>query len=180
MLAKAAESTCAHPSIAVNGGWGEAPKFPAPLALEFLLSRQTLQRLSEAEIDRSASLDAMAAGGIYDHLGGGFHRYSSGRTLARAPLREDALRQRPACPVLPARLATAGRARYRRVAEETLDYLLRRMSHAGGGFFSAEDADSQGKEGAFYVWTHGSDPRRPDRQRKLDLFETTYGVTADG
>ena len=115
--------------------------------------------------------EAMARGGIYDQLGGGFARYSRGPRLGGAALREDALRQRPA-----ARRLRAGGARPlgERVAGETADFLVRELGTAEGGFASALDADSEGEEGRFYVWTpeqldDGSAPTtapgRPRRSR---------------
>ena len=163
----------------VNGGWGGAPKFPQPLVLEPLLARQTAGHQPELQVEIETTLDAMAAGGIYDHLGGGFHRYSTDERwlvphfekmlydnaqLARCYLHAWQLTRKP---------------RYRRVVEETLEYLLREMSHSDGGFFSAQDADSEGKEGTFYVWTL-EDIRQALVPEEADLIAATYGMTAQG
>ena len=106
---RASRSTPPRPRVAasfdpVNGGWGGAPKFPQPMTIEFLLRRHVASGDPEPLEAMLRSLEAMAAGGIHDQLGGGFHRYATDAHLARAPLRADALRQRPAragvCPCL--------------------------------------------------------------------------------
>jgi uncharacterized protein len=128
------------------GGFGHAPKFPPASGLEFLLRRGALEPVL-------LTLDGMAAGGMHDLVGGGFHRYSvDERWLVphfEKMLYDNALLA-PA--YLHAWLAT-GEERYRTVAERTLDYLLRELRLAGGGFASSQDADTDGVEGLTYTWT---------------------------
>jgi uncharacterized protein len=163
-LAEAVTTLLSHGDRA-NGGFGRAPKFPPSDSLELLLSRRT----GLEHVERT--LDAMLAGGIYDQVGGGFARYAVDSAWL-VPHFEKMLYDN-------ALLARAylhgwqvlGRERYRRVCEETLDWLLREMRGPEGGFYSAYDADSEGEEGKFYVWT-------PDEIRAV--LESTAAVGARG
>src|SRR4029079_2847415 len=128
------------------GGWGSAPKFPPASTIEFLLRRGELEPAAK-------TLDGMALGGMYDLLGGGCHRYSvDERWLVphfEKMLYDNAL-------LVPAYLhgwLVTGTERYREVAEETLDYMLRELRLDDGGFASAQDADTDGVEGLTYTWT---------------------------
>ena len=137
------------------GGFGPAPKFPQPQLVELCLRHHRADRRRGRRSPwRRRPWAAMAAGGIYDHLGGGFARYSTDATLDGAALREDALRPGRAGAGLS---CTPGRsratARWLQVVEETVDYVLSDLASPGGGLYSAEDADSEGEEGRFYVWT---------------------------
>ena len=162
-----------------HGGFGNRPKFPPSMSLSFLLrehARTGNQRLLEAV---ELTLDRMACGGIYDHLGGGFHRYSvDERWLVphfEKMLYDNALLSRI---YLDAWLVT-GKPLYRQVVEETLGYVMREMTDSSGGFYSTQDADSEGVEGKFFVWT-------PEEVTRLlgeedgGIFCAFYDITPEG
>ncbi|MCP4591734.1 MAG: thioredoxin domain-containing protein [bacterium] len=161
------------------GGFGQAPKFPPSGAIGVLL-RQHAHTGDEKLLQiAAATLDRMAYGGMYDQLGGGFHRYSTDRRWLvphfEKMLYDNALLARA---YLEAWQVT-GSDLYRRIARETLDYVLRDMTDRRGGFHSSEDADSEGEEGKFFVW-------RPAEIKGLlgeqegTLFCEYYGVTEAG
>ena len=161
------------------GGFGGAPKFPSSLSLSFLMRYWKKAGSKKALEMVETTLEKMANGGIFDHVGGGFHRYSvDDRWLIphfEKMLYDNALLSRT---YVEAYQAT-GKERYRSVAESILDYILREMRSPEGGFCSAEDADSEGEEGKFYVWTR--DQIKEVLGKELGTpFCAFYGVDQQG
>jgi uncharacterized protein YyaL (SSP411 family) len=160
------------------GGWGDAPKFPQAMALEFLLHHSVKHKNDEYLKLIHHCLQAMARGGMYDVVGGGFSRYSTDSHW-RVPhfgkmLYDNALLVRA---YLHAWQVTKEPA-YKRIVEETLDFISREMTHELGGFYSSLDADSEGEEGKFYVWT--LDEIRDVLKDESEFFEAAYGITVKG
>ena len=166
------------------GGFGTAPKFPSPANLEFLLSEyqresglQTPPSENESLLQMvTRTLDMMAYGGIYDQIGGGFHRYSvdakwliphfekmlyDNAQLAKVYLQAYQLTQEP---------------RYRRIAEEIFSYIFREMTAPEGGFYSALDAETDAEEGKYYVWTADEIQKILGNQKDASRFNEVYGV----
>lgn len=160
------------------GGWGGRPKFPHAMVIEFLLARAALTGDERARRMAEETLTAMARGGMYDQIGGGFHRYAVDERWL-IPHFEKMLYDN-------AQLARAylhgwqvtGDPLFGAVARETLDYVLREMTDPGGGIYATQDADSEGEEGKFFVW-------RPAEIRlflgdEAEPFMRVYGVTEAG
>ncbi|MGH9367374.1 MAG: thioredoxin domain-containing protein [Thermoanaerobaculia bacterium] len=162
-----------------EGGFGGAPKFPPAMRLEFLLrwDRRSGDPSARAMVGRT--LEKMAAGGIYDQIGGGFHRYSvDAKWLVphfEKMLYDNAMLAR----VYLLASRAYGQEDLRRIARETLDYLLREMTPEGGGFFAAQDADSGGHEGTFYVWNPET-VREAVGTQAAPIVCARFGVTEKG
>lgn len=174
-----AVTTLAHHIDKHFGGFGDHPKFPHTQALELLLRQHGSEAGEEYVRLATFTLRRMAQGGLYDQLGGGFHRYSTDRQW-RIPHFEKMLYDNALLPPLYLLAYQITSEEYlATVARETLDYVLREMTHSEGAFFSTQDADSEGEEGKFYVW-------RLDELRKIlspedaDLTAAFYGVTEQG
>lgn len=161
------------------GGFGRAPKFPPSMALMFLLRYYHRTNVPEAMHMAEVTLHRMASGGMYDHLGGGFARYSVDNYWLvphfEKMLYDNALLARV---YLQAYQATK-RPLYRRVAEEILDYVMRDLTDRSGGFYSSEDADSEGEEGKFYVWTK-DEVIEVLGAEEGDIFCEYYDITETG
>ncbi len=161
-----------------HGGWNGAPKFPQPMAIEFLLRLHHATGEPDTLGMATGALDAMARGGIYDQLGGGFHRYAvderwlvphfekmlyDNAQLARVYLHGWQVTDEPL---------------FRAIVEETLDYVVREMLDPDGGFYATQSAESEGEEGRFFVWT--MDQVRDTLNEEADAFMAAYGVEPGG
>ena len=162
-----------------HGGIGMQPKFPQPMTYEFLLRYHLRNKDPRALEMVELTLERMARGGIYDQLGGGFHRYSTD-TFWLVPHFEKMLYDNALLVKLYVHAyQVTGKHIYRRVVEETLDYVLREMTDSSGGFYSAQDADSEGVEGKYFVW-------RPEELAEVlgkadaEKVGRYYGVTQVG
>ncbi len=168
-----------------HGGWGNAPRFPQPMSIEFLLRRAVRGDQQALETARHA-LRAMAKGGMYDVVGGGFARYSVDN-LWRTPHFEKMLYDNGQLALAYLHAWLVSRADQpqsaddlRRVCERTLDFVLREMTHPAGGFFSSLDADSEDEEGKFYLWTLAEVRAALPDERDAQLFIAAYGITDQG
>jgi uncharacterized protein len=162
-----------------HGGFGGQPKFPPAMPLEFLIRQHQRSGWEKAWEMVDLTLHKMAHGGMYDQLGGGFHRYSVDECWLvphfEKMLYDNALLSR----VYLHAYQASGDVFYRRVAQETLDYIVREMTDPQGGFYSTQDADSEGQEGKFFVWT----PEQIDAllgPKDGPLFRAYFDVTETG
>ncbi|MFB6084672.1 MAG: thioredoxin domain-containing protein [Halorientalis sp.] len=176
-----------------HGGWGRGQKFPQAGRVHVLLRAHRRTGREEYRAVATEALDAMIEGGLYDHVGGGFHRYCTDRDWT-VPHFEKMLYDNAEIPrALLAGYQATGDERYREYALDTLEFVTRELQHPDGGFFSTLDAQSEGEsgeqeEGAFYVWTPeevgeavaGVDVDAVDDDTAADLFRDRYGVTEPG
>src|SRR5919112_1353811 len=152
ILATASEQL-AQSFDARNGGFGGAPKFPQPAALEFLLRQDKRGGGQREAIMVQRTLERMASGGIYDQIGGGFHRYAVDAVWLVPHFEKMLYDNAQLASVYLAGFQAYGEDRYRQVAEETLDFVARELTDPRGGFYATLDADTAGHEGLFYTWT---------------------------
>jgi hypothetical protein len=162
----------------VHGGWGDAPKFPQPMLLEFLLRHYHITGDAQALQMVTQTLDAMARGGMYDQVGGGFHRYSVDNHWTTPHFEKMLYDSAQLARVYLHAWQVTGEPFYRAIAEETLDYVAREMLSPEGGFYATQDADSEGEEGKFFLWTQ--DEIRAVLGDEADRFLDAYGATEGG
>ena len=161
------------------GGFGPAPKFPQPQLIELCLRHHHATGASASLAMATTTLGAMAAGGIYDHLGGGFARYATDTTWTVPHFEKMLYDQAGLVRVYLHAWQATGEARWLQVVEETVGYVLGTLAAPGGGLCSAEDADSEGEEGRFYVWTPAeiAEVLGPEL---AGVAAEWYGVTEEG
>jgi len=170
-----------------SGGFGTAPKFPSTMSLDLIARSLTTTPDAQRMSMLTTSLDAMASGGIYDHLGGGFARYSVDAQWVVPHFEKMLYDQALMIRVYTHAALLTGEARYRQVVAETVEYVLRDLRHPSGGFYSAQDADSpdvegHGVEGLFHTWS--IDEVRavlgPDADAALEWYEFTDDGNFEG
>ena len=163
------------------GGFGSGgPKFPQPWRIDALLRASAATDADDALPAATASLDSMAAGGVYDHLGGGFHRYATDREWTVPHFEKMLYDNGELLTLYLDAYRRTGRDRYARVARETVDFLRRELRHDDGGLFSTLDAQSEGEEGKFYVWSPGDVDAAIDDDRTTAIARDRFGVTDAG
>ena len=162
-----------------HGGWGQAPKFPQPMSIEFAL--QKAERGDKMLLDVSVhALKAMSKGGMYDVVGGGFARYSTDADWLVPHFEKMLYDNAQLAQVYLYAFLLTGEDSFRRVCEETLDFVLRELAHPMGGFFSSLDADSEGEEGKFYVWTPEQLREALGDEDRYEFIKAAYGITEAG
>jgi uncharacterized protein YyaL (SSP411 family) len=162
----------------VNGGWGRAPKFPQPMTVEALLRRHAASGDERPLEIARRTLDAMAAGGVRDQLGGGFHRYSTDAHWLVPHFEQMLYDNAQLARVYAHAWALTGDPAYVETATGALDYLLRELRTPGGGFAASQDADTGGEEGATFVWS--AVEIREVLGDEAPLFAAAYGATDGG
>ena len=161
-----------------HGGWGDAPKFPQPMLIEFLLRQHHVDGDGRALQMVVSTLTCMARGGIYDQIGGGFHRYSVDDHWLVPHFEKMLYDNAQLARVYLHAWQVTGDALFRAVAQETLDYVLRELRDPAGGFCASQDADSGDGEGEHYLWT--AQELREALGEKAGAFCAAYGVTDSG
>jgi uncharacterized protein YyaL (SSP411 family) len=163
----------------IQGGFGQAPKFPREPWLYLILDQA--ERASDAQALQmlTLTLDHMARGGIYDQIGGGFHRYATDYEWLVPHFEKMLYNQAHLSRIYLRAWRLTGRPGFRRIATKTLDYVLREMTAPKGGFYSATDADSEGEEGLFFTWTQEEIEAVLTKQQ-AELAIAFYGITHSG
>ncbi|MFB6169663.1 MAG: thioredoxin domain-containing protein [Haloarculaceae archaeon] len=179
-LLRAAADSAVRSADRDHGGFGRGQKFPHPGRIHLLLRAHERTGSDDYRAVATETLDAMVSGGLYDHVGGGFHRYCTDREWV-VPHFEKMLYDNAEIPrALLAGYQVTGAERYAEAAAETFDFVERELTHPDGGFFSTLDARSEGEEGVFYVWTPEQVREAVEDGTDADLFCTRYGVTSGG
>jgi uncharacterized protein YyaL (SSP411 family) len=162
-----------------NGGFGRAPKFPSPHNLLFLLRywNRTKEKTALTMVERT--LRAMRLGGIFDHVGFGFHRYSTDAEWLVPHFEKMLYDQAMLALAYTEAYQATGAGKFKITAKEVLEYVLRDLASPEGGFYAAEDADSEGEEGKFYLWTE-EEIRKALPPEDADLAVSLFGVEAAG
>lgn len=162
-----------------HGGFGGRPKFPSPHNLLFLLRYYKRTNSTRALQMVEQTLQAMCKGGVFDHIGYGFHRYSTDSEWLLPHFEKMLYDQALLCLAYTEAWQVTGKVVYKQIAQEILTYVLRDMTAPNGGFYSAEDADSEGVEGKFYVWTM-AELCEVLGEEDAELFARVYRCTDEG
>jgi len=164
------------------GGWGSAPKFPQPMSMEFMLRRALVDPAQRDEYIKlvTHALRSMSRGGMYDVVGGGFARYSTDNSW-RVPHFEKMLYDNAQLALIYLHTwQVTGEPAFRRVVEETLEFVRREMTHPDGGFYSSLDADSEGEEGKYYIWRMDEIRASISDPTEFEFFKAAYGLMEHG
>jgi len=160
------------------GGFGKAPKFPQTFSIQFLLRYYHITKNEESLNQATLSLDKMIGGGIYDQIGGGFARYSTDNEWLVPHFEKMLYDNALVISVLSEAYQLTKKENYREVIEETIGFVERELMHANGGFYAALDADSEGEEGKFYVWSFGEVKNLLGDN--ADFFSEYFDITEKG
>ena len=160
------------------GGFGRAPKFPRPVQFDFLFNYSRYAKNERARQMALVTLRKIALGGISDHIGGGFHRYSVDRLWKISHFEKMLYDQAQLVNSFLDAYQLSPEHIFSEAAKSTIEYVLRELTHADGGFFSAEDADSEGEEGTYYVWTKAEIDTLLGKD--ANAFAEYYGITEEG
>ncbi|MFN0117411.1 MAG: thioredoxin domain-containing protein [Elusimicrobiota bacterium] len=163
----------------VNGGFGKAPKFPMPVYLNFLLNYHEITQDPTALHMVQVTMEKMGEGGLYDQLGGGFARYSTDERWVVPHFEKMLYDNAQLIGVCSHLYKVTGDAKWTRITDESIGYCLRDLQHSQGGFFSGEDADSEGQEGTFYLWTLAQLSNLLPEQ-KAEIFIFHFGLSVNG